>query len=158
MDKTIITALLIMAGVISAVAVFNAIFPAITQSSDAMTSMERRIDQRMQSQIEVIHAARGPGNTALIWVKNVGSLRITTPETCDLFFGPEGSFTRIPYGASAGLFPYWEAVVEGADPEWRQGATLRITVNYGVTVPGTGTYFIKIVLPNGISADSFASW
>ena len=157
MDKTIVTALLIIAGVISAVAIFNAIFPAITQSSDAMASMERRIDERMQSQIEIIHATRpSAGNDVLIWVKNVGSLKIAPPEACDLFFGLDGNFARIPYSASVIVYPYWNYGLENA-AEWRQGATLRITVHYA-TQPISGTYFIKIVLPNGISTESFASW
>jgi hypothetical protein len=152
-----VTALLIIAGVISAIAVFNAILPAVTQSGEAMNSMERRIDERMQSQVEIIHATRS-GNTALIWVKNVGSLKIAPPEDCDLFFGPDGNYARIPY--SAGL-THWTYLIEN-DTEWRQGATLKITVSYDVVSqpgqPTNGTYFIKIVLPNGISAETLVSW
>ena len=152
MDKTIVTALLIIAGVISAIAVFNAILPAVTQSGEAMNSMERRIDERMQSQVEIIHATRS-GNDVLIWVKNVGSLKIAPPEDCDLFFGPDGNYARIPY--SAGL-THWTYSIEN-DTEWRQGATLKIAVHY-TSPPVAGTYFIKIVLPNGISTETFASW
>ncbi len=86
MDKTIVTALLVMAGVISAVFVFNSIYPAIVQSSDAMTSMERRMDERLKSQVTVIHAT-GSGGNALVWVKNVGSLRIAVPRTQAGLFG-----------------------------------------------------------------------
>ncbi len=154
MDKTIVTALLIIAGVVSAIFVFNAIFPAIQQSGDAMNNMERRIDERMQSQVEIIHATRS-GNTAVIWLKNVGTLKIAPPEACDLFFGPDNNFTRIGYGASAGS-PYWEYALEN-DTEWRAGATLKVTVYYPVP-PAAGTYFAKFVLPNGISTESFVSW
>ncbi|MBI5565399.1 MAG: hypothetical protein HY870_10905 [Chloroflexi bacterium] len=154
MDKTIVTALLIIAGVISAILVFNSISPAIQQSGAAMNSMERRLDERMQSQIEIIHATRS-GNTAVIWVKNVGSLRIAPPEACDLFFGPDNNFTRIGYGAGSGS-PYWDYVIEN-DTEWRSRATLKITVHYPVP-PASGTYFVKLVLPNGISTEIFASW
>ncbi len=155
MDKTIVTALLIIAGVISAIAVFNAILPAVTQSGDAMNNMERRIDERMQSQVEIIHATRS-GNDVLIWVKNVGSLKIAPPEACDLFFGPDGNFARIPYGVGA-VYPYWIASVEGTATEWRQGATLKIAIHYTSPLVA-GTYFIKIVLPNGISTEAFTSW
>ncbi len=152
MDKTIVTALLIIAGVVSAVFVFNAIFPAISQSSDAMTSMQRRIDERMQSQIEIIHATRS-GSDVLIWVKNVGSLRIAPPAACDLFFGPDNNFVRIPYNSGS---PNWTYALEN-DTEWRAGATLRMTVHFAVP-PAAGTYFIKVVLPNGISDEIFVSW
>lgn len=152
MDKTIVTALLIIAGVVSAIFVFNSIFPAITQSSEAMNSMERRIDERMQSQIEIIHATRS-GSDVLIWVKNVGSLKIAPPESIDLFFGPETDFTRIAYTSGT---PNWTYTIEN-DSEWRPGATLRIAVHYPVPAPA-GTYLAKVVLPNGISTDSFVSW
>lgn len=152
MDKTIVTALLIIAGVISAIAVFNAILPAVTQSGDAMNNMERRIDSRMQSQVEIIHATKS-GNDVLIWVKNVGSLKVVPPEDSDLFFGPDGNFTRIAYGAGV---PNWTYTIEN-DTEWRQGATLRVAVHY-LSPPAAGTYFIKFVLPNGISTETFVSW
>lgn len=152
MDKTIVTALLIIAGVISAIAVFNAILPAVTQSGDAMNNMERRIDDRMQSQIEIIHATVDASDNVLIWVKNVGNRRIAPPEACDLFFGPDGNYTRIAYKTGT---PNWTYTIEN-DSEWRQGATLKITVHNSSPVPGT--HFIKVVLPNGISAETFVSW
>lgn len=154
MDKTIVTALLIIAGVVSAIFVFNAIFPAIQQSGDAMNNMERRIDERMQSQVEIIHATRS-GNTAILWIKNVGTLKVAPPESCDLFFGPDNNFTRIGYGPSTGS-PYWDYAVENAT-DWRAGATLKVTVYYLVP-PAAGTYFIKFVLPNGVSTETFVSW
>ena len=99
MDKTIVTALLVMAGVISAVVVFNSIYPAIIQSRDAMTSMERRLDERLKSQIAIIPAAQS-GGIVLTWAKNVGAVRVAAVEACDVFFGPEGDFARVPYGVA----------------------------------------------------------
>jgi archaellum component FlaG (FlaF/FlaG flagellin family) len=151
-DKIFVTAFLVIAGVISAVFAFNAIYPAIVQSSDAMTSMERRMDERLKSQIEIIHAARS-GSDALIWVKNVGSVRLAPPEASDLFFGPQGNFARIPYGTG---LTHWEYVVENGD-EWNPTATLKITVvNYAFSGPGA-RYFVKFVLPNGVDHEYFFS-
>jgi hypothetical protein len=91
-----------MAGVISAVVVFNSIYPAIIQSSDAMTSMERRLDERLKSQIAIIHAAQSGGNV-LTWVKNVGAVRVAAVEACDVFFGPEGRLCSLRRCGHAGL-------------------------------------------------------
>ncbi len=151
MDKTIVTALLVIAGVISAVFVFNSIYPAIVQSSDAMTSMERRMDERLKSGIQIIHASKS-GSTTLVWVKNVGSLRAAPVEMCDIFFGPEGNFVRIPYGTGAGE---WQYTLEGAAAEWTPSATVKITIKTALT-PGV-RYFIKIVLVNGVSDESYFS-
>lgn len=145
MDKMIVTALLIIAGVVSAVVAFNAIYPAIVQSGDAMTGMERRIDERLKSDVEIIHAARS-GSSALVWAKNVGSIRVVGLESLDVFFGPEGNFVRVPYGVGA---PHWEVVVENGS-EWTPAATVKISiVNYLFGGPGT-RYFVKIVLPTGV--------
>lgn len=152
MDKTIVTALLVIAGVISAVFVYNSIYPAVVQSSDAMTSMERRMDERLKSQVEIVHAAKS-GAQVLVWAKNVGSMRVIGVESCDVFFGPEGAFSRIPYGVGT---PHWEYVVENGT-EWTPTATVKITiVDYSPL--SSGRYFVKVVLPNGVSDEYYFSW
>jgi len=152
LDKTIVTALLVIAGVISAVFVFNSIYPAVVQSSEAMTSMERRMDDRLKSQVEIVHAAKS-GTQVLIWVKNVGSTRIIGVESCDVFFGPEGAFSRIAYGVGT---PHWEYVVENGT-EWTPTATVRITIVDYSPLP-SGRYFAKLVLPNGVADENYLSW
>lgn len=156
MDKVIVTALLIMAGVVSAITVFNGIYPAIGKSSDAMTNMQARVDERLKTQIQIIYGAKGSdqsGDTANIWVKNVGSLRIEAPESGDLFFGPEGNFARIQYMVGT---PHWEYSLEN-DTAWNPSRTLRITITGYGTLPA-GRYFAKFVLPDGISDQYFLSW
>ncbi len=150
MDKVITTTLLIIVSVVCAVLVFNAAYPAVIQSSDAMTNMAIRVDDRLKSQIEIIHAT-GSGSNAFIWVKNVGSLRIIPIESCDVFFGPEGNFARIPYGSGA---TYWTYEVENAS-EWTPTATLKITIVNGG--PLSGRYFVKVTIPNGISDEDYFS-
>jgi hypothetical protein len=156
LDKVIVTALLIIAGVVSAITVFNGVYPAIGQSSDAITNMQARVDDRLKTQIQIIYGAKGSdvsGDTAIIWVKNVGSLRVAAPEASDLFFGPEGNFARIPYGVGN---VHWGYIVEN-DTAWNPISTLQITITgYGTLPPGR--YFARLVLPNGVSDEYFLSW
>ena len=152
MDKIVVTALLLMAGVISAVFVFNSMFPVITQSTDAMVSMERRADDQLKTQIQIIHTIQ-TGSTVVVWVKNVGSARILGVDSSDLFFGPQGNFARLPYGVGS---PSWQYAVENGT-EWSQTATIRITIT-GYSPLDPGRYFVKLVLPNGISDESYFSW
>jgi len=152
LDKIIVTAMLMMAGVISAITFFNSVYPAISQGGDAIKSMEYRVGDRLKSQINIIHAANSNG-TVSIWVKNVGDVRVAGMASSDLFFGPEGNFNRIPYGAGA---PHWEYVVEN-DSEWNPRATIRVIIfDYSPLNPGR--YYVKMVLPNGIADDDFFSW
>ena len=157
MDKAITTALLIVAGVICIMFVFNSVYPAVNRSSQAMVSMAETIDDRMKRQINIIHASSSSDRTSVyIWAKNVGTSRILSIEQSDLFFGQEDDFARIPHVDDAGGgYPRWAYTIEN-DTEWKSSATLKITVSYE-SDPGAGTYFIKMVIPNGISDEYFFS-
>lgn len=158
MDKVITTALLILAGVVCTVFIFNSVFPMVNRSSQAMVSMGETIDDRMKSRISIVHAAPNSSDrkTVYIWVKNVGSSRIDSVEESDVFFGQEDDFWRIPYVEDAGgAYPQWDWDIEN-DTQWGSEATLKITISYD-SDPGAGTYFVKIVIPNGISDEYYFS-
>jgi len=163
MEKTIVTALLILAGVVCAVLIFNAVFPAVGQSSAAVVSMTNTISDRVRSQVEIIHVtgeldsdgvfqdtnADGYFNV-FVWVKNVGSSRIMAIDESDVFFGEVGDFDRIPYVNDAGgSLPSWTMSLEN-HTEWSPAATLKITIYFSSPL-SSGTYFLKVVIPNGIS-------
>ncbi|MFW5691003.1 MAG: hypothetical protein ACOCXZ_00770 [Chloroflexota bacterium] len=167
MDKTITTALMIVISMVLALMLFNVAYPAVVEGGDAIASMGRRAEDRLRTQIRVIHAAAemdGDGNwqdsngsgrfEAFVWVKNIGSARIPGIDTLDVFFGPEGNFTRIPHQSDAdGAFPHWSWQVENAT-EWTPTATLRITVHYATT-PSMGRYFIRVTTPGGVSDEYY---
>jgi hypothetical protein len=161
-DKVITTALLIVVSIVMALMLFNNTYPAIQESSAALSSMAARSEGRMDSQIEIVHATgeldgdgwwqdtNGNGDfEVFLWVKNVGSSRIAAIESLDVFFGPEGNFTRIPY--EGGGDPYWTWQVENGS-SWTPTATLRITLHYSYPL-SSGRYYAKVVAPNGVSAE-----
>lgn len=155
MDKAIVTVLMIVAGVVAAVLVFNAVYPAIVQSNGALVSMGARLDERLGSEIAVIHATKSGENpdVAFVWIKNIGITSIKAIERCDVFFGPEGGYQLIPYGSGE---PHWEYVVEN-DEFWRPGATLRITIDYNAVLAEGERYFFKMTVPNGVSDEYYFS-
>jgi len=156
-DKAVTTALLIIAGVVCMIFVFNSVYPMVNRSSSAMVSMAETIDERMKSRINIVHAANSADRlTVYLWVKNVGTSRIVSIDESDVFFGPSDNFSRIPYVDDAGgSYPRWEYTLEN-DTEWLTSATLKITIGYDVD-PGAGTYFAKVIIPNGISDEYFFS-
>jgi len=156
-DKAITTALLIVAGVICMIFIFNSVYPMLNRSSQAMVSMADTIDDRMKSRINTVHAANSADRqTVYLWVKNIGSTRIVSIEESDLFFGQEDNFARIPYVDDAGgSYPRWAYTIEN-DTEWVTGATLKITISYD-SDPGVGTYYAKVGIPNGISDEYYFS-
>ncbi|MBI5671463.1 MAG: hypothetical protein HZC41_26015 [Chloroflexi bacterium] len=167
MDKTITTALLIVVSMVMALMLFNVAYPAVIEGGDAIASMANRADQRMKSQIVIIHAAgeldssgwwqdtNGNGDfDVFVWVKNVGAARIIGLERMDVFFGAEGNFTRIPHQSTAGgSYPYWTAQVEN-EADWNPTATLKITIHYQLAL-SSGRYFTKVIIPSGVSSDYY---
>jgi len=156
-DKAITTALLIVAGVVCMIFVFNSVYPMLNRSSQAMVSMAEQVDERMKSRINIVHAANSADRkTVYLWVKNVGTQRIVSIDESDLFFGQSDNFTRIPYVDDAGgSYPQWSYGIEN-DTQWQTSATANITIIYDAD-PGSGTYLIKFIIPNGISDEYYFS-
>lgn len=149
MDKVIVTVLLVVAGIVCSMVVFNAMYPAITGTSGAIKDAVSRIDDRIKSNIDIIQVA-DEDTDVYIWVKNVGASKIGALDQSDLFFGPEGNFSRIPYGSDGSPTPYWDYTIEN-DEKWMPTATLKITVH--LSSAPSGTYYIKVIIHNGISAE-----
>ena len=165
MDKIITTALLIVISIVMTLALFNIAYPAIIKGGDAITSMANRADERMKTQIAIIHAAgelNGDGIwqdtnndgdfEVFMWVKNVGTSRIIGLDNIDVFFGTEGNFVRIPRQAAAGGgYPYWTAQLEDAT-DWSPTVTMEIAIHYHTPLT-PGRYFGKVAVPAGVSSE-----
>ncbi len=163
MDKALSTILLVIAGLVSALLAINAIYPATTQTSGAISSVSTRMGDLMKSQIEIIHAVGeldGDGvwqdtNSdgefdVFVWVKNVGSTTIVDVESSDLFLGTETNWSRIThYDLSGSVLPSWDYQIEGGG-DWGQADTMMIEVSYENPL-STGDYSIKLIIPNGVS-------
>jgi flagellar protein FlaG len=148
-----VTLLLIIGGVVCCMVVINAILPAITQSTGAIADATGKIDDRIRCKIEIIEVSDF-GSDIYVWMKNIGASRIGGIATSDVFFGPEGNFARIPFGEPGASKPYWNYTVENGT-QWGPTATVKMTI-YMSSAP-TGSYYLKVVLPNGISAQEIYS-
>jgi hypothetical protein len=137
--------------------VFNSVYPMVNRSSQAMVSMAEQVDERMKTRINIVHAANSANRTSVyLWAKNIGTQRIVAVEDCDLFFGQEGDFERVPYtGDAPDTYPHWDFSLEN-DTEWQTSATLKLTITFS-SDPGAGTYFAKFILPNGIYDEYYFS-
>jgi archaellum component FlaG (FlaF/FlaG flagellin family) len=166
MDKIITTVLLIIISMLMAMSLFSTAYPAVLQGSDAIANMADRAEDKLKSEITIIHSVgeldatgnwsdtNGDGRfNVFVWVKNTGSTRLQEVQYLDVFFGPEGNFTRVPNESTAnGTFPRWVGQIEnGAD--WNPSYTLRMTLNFALPL-NPGRYFIRVNLANGISADA----
>ena len=166
--------MLTIAGVASIAAIINAIFPIVSRTSGAITTSSAKVDDRLRSDIEIIHAVgeldsggsfvdtNGNGRFEIfVWVKNVGDTRILALEEIDVFVGQIGSFERIPHQVEveAGVYPRWSQDVEGQsdDTQWTPKQTLKISIDYDTDTQSQGSYDIKVIIPNGITDEYFFS-
>lgn len=148
---------------------FNAIYPTIGHSSSALVGITTKVDDRIKSQVSIVHAvgeltANGTWQDSnsdgdfdvFVWVKNVGDSRILGIDQSDVFFGQEGNFSRIPYGGVD--YPRWEYQIENNNTEWGPAATLKVNIIYSsASYLSPGTYLIKVITPNGVGDEDYFS-
>ena len=66
--------MLTIASIVAIVAVVNAVLPSVGRTSGALISASGVVEDRIASQIEIVHATGQNGNPdATVWVKNIGA-------------------------------------------------------------------------------------
>lgn len=158
-----------MAAVVSSVLVIGAVQPAVTSGSGALTGAAERMEERIKSQVNIVQAigelnaggswvdTNSDGDFDIfVWTKNVGLARIVSVDQVDVFLGKTGSVVRIPYIDDAGgVKPYWTYTLKNGT-EWTTTVTVQITVHYSSTQT-TGQYYVKVIIPSGISDELYFS-
>lgn len=149
-SETIVTALFLIAAVVAAGVLINAVFPIISRTTETFGSVAHSTDEQIRTDIKIVNYFANSTGTpetdeSQIWLKNIGTSRIPESDivNSDIFFGGVGNF----------------GTVSGAihDPTgwWNPGDTLHITIN-GTQVPTGrwpatgGVAYFAIVLPNGV--------
>ncbi len=147
--------MLTIAAIVSIVAVVNAVLPSVGRTSGALISASNVVEDRIASQIEIVHATGEDGDPdASVWVKNTGASTIAPLTRVDVFFGPAGDFQRVPYGGAGCTAPCWEYTIENAT-DWEPTSTVNIVVHADTNLATGTTYYVKVVMPNGIADSKF---
>ena len=168
MDKVLTTILLVVASIVAVVMVINAVYPATTLSSSALSGVSARMGDRMRSQMSIIHVAGELDKDGVwqdinsdnefdvfLWVKNIGTATIVNIENSDLFIGNTGNWTRVAHKDWAVSLPSWEYSIENGS-EWGQSSTITVEVSYSSPL-SPGEYKSKIIAPNGVSEEYYFS-
>jgi archaeal flagellar protein FlaG len=141
-SETIVTALFLIAAVVAAGVLINAVFPIISRTTETFGSVAHSTDDQIRTDIKIVnYFAQTPA--AQIWLKNIGSSRISANDldNSDVFIGGVGNFAR------SSLKTHYDTDV---GQWWDPGETLHITLNStNIPVQGEMAYF-AIVLPNGV--------
>lgn len=139
-SETIVTALFLIAAVVAAGVLINAIFPVISRTTETFGSVSHTTDTQIRTDIKIVnHFGKTPD--AQVWLKNIGSSRISANDldNSDVFIGGVGNLAALPFRAVM-IFP--------EDPTgqwWDPGETLHITLNNPAYLhPWDGIFYDRI--------------
>jgi len=137
----------------------SALAYAFTAGASALTTTylesQKAESIRVRTSVKIVFAANSSETEVSIWIKNIGLTRFggSLIAQGDLFFGPSGNFTRIPYYEDGMAPPYWTyEIAEDLDGDgvWDPCETIRITIVLPQPLE-SGEYFVKYVTYNGVS-------
>lgn len=152
LSESILTIAVVFASV-TAAAVF---MQNVTQFNSVQLSTAESAKKGIMTSIKVTFASNS-SDIVRVWVKNVGQSSIMSGELArfDLFFGPVGNFSRIPYGVPG--VPSWNytiAVDSDGDTRFDPGETIEINISLPYEL-SSGDYYLRIITHNGISDDYY---
>ncbi|MCK8517518.1 flagellin [Methanoculleus sp. 7T] len=151
------TAMFLIAAIISAGVLINAVFPVIYTLSGTISSSSHTVDERLSTDVKVVTTyASGGSKEAKIWLKNVGTARISPSDVgkTDVFLGVPGNFTRLGLvSGTPGSNQWTYKILEDTQKNnhWDPGETLYIQARSD-TIPMSGeVVYFQFVLSTGLS-------
>ena len=156
--ETITTALFLITAVVASAVLINAVYPVIQNMAGTFSSSTHESDVRMRTDFKIIAtAASQSSGTAQVWMKNIGSERISRAEIqrADVFCGKVGSFDHLAYtNGSIGDNQWTEEFGTGYDLNtnsfWDPGETLKVTAKPRTQIHSGDNVYFQFALPNGI--------
>jgi flagellar protein FlaG len=153
------TAMFLIAAIIAAGVLINAVFPVIYTLAGTISSSSHTVDERLSNDVKIVTTyANGGTKNAEIWLKNVGTARISPSdiEKADVFLGAPGNFIRLglvvpPGTPETNQWTY--AILEDTQKNnyWDPGETLYIQA-HSKRIPGEGeVVYVQFVLSTGLS-------
>jgi len=153
MDKVIVTGLLVIAGVITAVILSGALRTSVEDAAGTTKTQSKQAERQMKSGMTILQVVTsGNGQQLDIWVKNTGSTEIKPLEEIDVFLtdieGNWGDFVTYLGGGPVGNRNTWR-VFSPVGVDWDPGITfqLRAFLSVNPVLNRTG-YNLSITSPD----------
>jgi flagellar protein FlaG len=157
--ETITTALFLITAVVASAVLINAVYPVIQNMAGTFSSSTHESDVRIRTDFKII-ATFASGETAQVWMKNIGSERIGLAEIqrADVFCGAVGSFDHLTYKdvvpEKLANGEWTEEFETGYDLNvnsfWDPGETLKVTAKPKTPIHSGSNVYFQFALPNGI--------
>ena len=97
MEKVITTAMLVIASLVAAIALINAVLPATGKSAGALAAANSEAAKRIKSDIDIIYATGDTSGTITVWVKNVGTQIIRSVKDSGIIIEKPNGAARLSY-------------------------------------------------------------
>ncbi|MDD3070910.1 MAG: flagellin [Methanoculleus horonobensis] len=152
-SETFTTAMFLIAAIISAGVLINAVFPVIYTLSSTISSSSHSVDERLSTDVKIV-TTYASGDTAKIWLKNIGTGRIpdNSIQRADVFLGAQGNFTRLTRATTLDKDTWrYEILEDTKNNYWDPGETLYVEAQTS-KIPGEEKIvYFQFVLPSGLS-------
>jgi flagellar protein FlaG len=159
--ETFTTAIFLITAVIAAGVLVNAVLPVVYTMAGTFSSSTHDSDERLRTDFKIVtYYYSSSTSYANIWMKNIGSSRITINDLhsrAEVFCGQEGDFERLAY---TGSYPpgegEWTTEFEGyssydlnSNEYWDPGETLHVIAHPATSVSEGQTIYFQFILPSG---------
>jgi|TARA_B100000686_G_C16802104_1_gene986873 archaellum component FlaG (FlaF/FlaG flagellin family) len=134
LDKVIVTALLVIAGVTAAGLVMTTLTPIVGSSSQSVVESQRDLAQQIETDVEIT-AVHAPPNTPTLvraWIKNVGSTEVSFLDQADIYISSidKSKFVVLCHNNATCPGSWVAKKKDGTDKTgyWIEGETIEIAV------------------------------
>ena len=151
MDKIIVTGLLAIAGIITAVILFGGLTESVQEASNNTKNTVDQSKAQQQSGITILQVlVDNNGSELNIWAKNTGSNNIQPLNALDLLLmdidGIWGEY--LPYSPTASISQNTWRVADPANLDWKPGDTFQLTASLPVNPVTRKSYNLSITTPD----------
>ena len=164
MDKVIVTALLVIAGVTAAGLVMTTLTPIVGSSSQSVVESQKDLSRRIQTDFEITAVHADSDVLVRAWIKNVGGANISFIEQSDVFVSStdKEQFVFLCYDDPISCTENKWSVFEkdGVTKKtgyWTEGETIQLTLSLkddaiSKLVQSTRTYNFEFTTSNGVKS------
>ncbi len=164
MDKVIVTALLVIAGVTAAGLVMTTLTPIVGSSSQSVVESQKDLSRRIQTDFEITAVHADSDVLVRAWIKNVGGANISFIEQSDVFVSStdKEQFVFLCYDDPISCTENkWSAFEKDGVTKktgyWTEGETIQLTLSLkdeaiSKLVQSTRTYNFEFTTSNGVKS------
>ena len=164
MDKVIVTALLVIAGVTAAGLVMTTLTPIVGSSSQSVVESQKDLSRRIQTDFEITAVHADSDVLVRAWIKNVGGANISFIEQSDVFVSStdKEQFVFLCYDDPIICTENkWSAFEKDGVTKktgyWTEGETIQLTLSLkddaiSKLVQSTRTYNFEFTTSNGVKS------